>query len=108
MWDDESKEVTTEYDVLVFCSAGNNPSFEDYRDYAYIIVVGGTQHSCSTSFMNIDIASPQVLGTATAGSNGAAILEVSVPGGWSEQTVNLQCAELNACRKSNVVTYSFP
>lgn len=42
-WDDESEALVTDYDVLIFMSAGNTPSAPDYRDYDFIIVVGGTE-----------------------------------------------------------------
>lgn len=259
-WDDESEALTTEYDVLILNSAGNTPSAPDYRDYAHIIVVGGTEiengvekvwfdhsgqdggskvgemidimapaknvystrngandaygTSSGTSYaaplaaglatliwsynpsvsgsqvrdlifqgcvefsgwsesehghgsinvfnslalasgelwtrdpypgtagttngfkaaggtpsatvtfyygtatgstsvpgcsgLNVDIDSAQVLGTATAGANGAAIYSTTVPSGWSNTTVYLQCVEIANCRKSNLIEFTFP
>lgn len=42
-WDDESQELVTDWDVLIFMSAGNKVINPDYRDYDYIIIVGGTE-----------------------------------------------------------------
>jgi len=258
LWDDESKALVDAYDVVICVSAGNDPSLTDYRDYTYIIVVGGTElnngveevwyddanwgsqtgdmidvmapaksvYSCSnanndaykystgTSFaaplaaglaaliwsydptlsgtqvrdlifqgcvefsgwnedehghgsinvfnslalasgelwtrepypgtagttngfkaaggtptatvtfyygtatgstsvtgctgLNVDIDSAQVLGTATVGANGAAKYFTTVPSGWSNTTIYLQCVEIANCRKSNRVEYTFP
>ena len=59
--------------------------------------------------LNVDIASAISLGTATAITNGAAVKSVSVPSGWSTQTIYLQAVEYgNPCRKSNLVTFAFP
>ena len=68
---------------------------------------------CSTRVqgcsLSVDIANASSLGTATAGANGAAVKSVFVPEQWSNQTVYLQVVEYgNPCRKSNVVTYTFP
>ena len=61
------------------------------------------------SGLSVDIASAIPLGTATAGGNGAALKSISVPSGWSTQTVYLQAVEYSdPCRKSNVVIYTFP
>lgn len=60
------------------------------------------------SGLNVDIDSAQVLGTATAGDNGAAIYSTTVPSGWSNTTVYLQCVEIANCRKSNLIEFTFP
>jgi len=57
----------------------------------------------------VGIANASVLGTATAASNGAAVIEdFFVPGGWAEVTVHLQAVDLSDCRVSNLITYTFP
>jgi len=56
----------------------------------------------------VGIANGNVLGEATATSNGSAIHEASVPGGWAGQTRYLQAVDLSDCRVSNVVVFTFP
>ncbi len=46
----------------------------------------------------VGIANASVLGEATAASNGAAIHEASVPGGWTGLTRYLQAVDLSDCR----------
>ncbi len=49
-----------------------------------------------------------VLGESTAGSNGAAIYEATVPGEWAGQTRYFQAVDLSDCRVSNLIEFSFP
>lgn len=62
---------------------------------------------CSNVY--VGIANASILGTATAGANGAAILEdYSVPSGWAGQTRYLQAVDVSDCRVSNLIQYTFP
>ncbi len=61
---------------------------------------------CSNVY--VDIASASVLGEATAGSNGAAIYQATVPWGWAGQTRYLQAVDLSDCRISNLIQFTFP
>lgn len=62
---------------------------------------------CSNVY--VDIANASVLGTATAGTNGAAIIEdFPVPSGWAGQTRYLQAVDLSDCRVSNLIVFTFP
>ncbi len=56
----------------------------------------------------VGIANASVLGEATAASNGAAIHEASVPGGWTGLTRYLQAVDLSDCRVSNLIEFTFP
>lgn len=58
--------------------------------------------------VNVDIANASILGTAMAGSNGAAILPATVPSGWAGQTRYLQAVDLSDCRVSNLIEFTFP
>lgn len=61
---------------------------------------------CSNVY--VGIANASVLGEATATSNGAAIYEATVPGGWAGQTRYLQVVDLSDCRVSNLIEFTFP
>ncbi len=62
---------------------------------------------CSNVY--VGIANASVLGTATAGTNGAAIIyDYSVPSGWAGQMHYLQAVDLSDCRVSNLIQYTFP
>lgn len=61
---------------------------------------------CSNVY--VGIADASVLGESTAGSNGAAVYEASVPGGWRGQTRYLQAVDLSDCRVSNLIELTFP
>ncbi len=59
--------------------------------------------------LSVDIANAASFGTATAGTNGSAARTVFIPSNWSTGTMLIQAVEYgNPCRKSNVVTYTFP
>ncbi len=77
--------------------------------FYYGTQTGETQVSGCGSTIVVGIANASILGTAVAGSNGAALLEdVPVPGGWANTTVYLQAVELTTCRVSNLVQFTFP
>lgn len=61
---------------------------------------------CSNVY--VGIADASILGEATAGSNGAAICQATVPSGWAGQTRYLQAVDLSDCRVSNLIEYTFP
>jgi len=77
--------------------------------FYYGTATGQTQVSGCTAGTYVGIASASIFGTATATSNGAAILdEVFVPSGWAETTVYIQAVDLSDCRVSNLIVYTFP
>ncbi len=77
--------------------------------FYYGTQTGQTEVSGCGSTVVVEIANAAILGTAVAGSNGAALIEdVPVPGGWANTTIYLQAVELTTCRVSNLVVYTFP
>ncbi len=77
--------------------------------FYYGTATGQTQVSGCSAGTCVGIDNASVLGTATATSNGAAVLdEIFVPSGWAETTVYLQAVDLSDCRVSNIIVYTFP
>lgn len=95
--------IADEVNDLKVAGAANDATIE----FFYGADDGSTSvQGCS---VNIDIANAASFGTATAGANGAAVKTVFIPSNWSTGTMLIQAIEYgNPCRKSNVVTYTFP
>lgn len=75
--------------------------------FVYSLALGSTNvPGCGG--VSVDINSPKVAGSASAGVDGTASISSFVPGAASGLTVHVQSVEIESCTVSNLVSYTFP